>query len=790
MRFLLIQILLLTATTAKVSAQNTSFSEMVNTQAKNREKIYIHFNQDRYFKGDTVWFKAYLFTDGRPSNTSKNFYLELLNSSGQVSSRFTAPIIASTSSGFAVISANDGDLVTQCRAYTVATLNGDTSLLYKKTLQILNRVQSSDAKIHVNASAKFLPEGGNWVAGLPTVLAFKITGDNEFPLEAEGRIKDQNGKDVAEFATVHDGMGSCTIIPRNNYSYTAIWQTKDGQHHSTKLPPVLEQGVVLQVSAASNSRKVALFRTNQVGEEDRTLSLLAVLNGTVVYQSIVHLEHETSARITIPTAGLPTGILYLTVFNSKQQPLTERISFVNNDNYGFEVKALPESLRKEKRSRNKITLFKPDSLRANLSISVTDAEFADGSSDADNIITHLLLTGDLHGKIYQPGYYFRNREDSTIRNLDLVMLTNGWRKYKWTAAPLPQNPLIESEYLTISGKLQDAFKGTSSKEAAINGIITPADGESALLDFSETKNGGFYKAGVIFYGEGSVMFKFSSNRNRTATVLPIELSNGLLPSYPFKINAAAEILKMTAFERKDTLPPKYDLLHSGPRNHVLDEVVIKGTASTNMEALDKKYTQGLFRGGISRNIDLGSDPKSINYLSFFQYLQMNIPGLQISGATSLAPGITWRKAPVKFYLNNNESSPADIRALPMAEMDYVKIYDPSQGGIFQSEGGVIAVYSKGGRGIRNSADNSPRSKITGYSPVKEFYMPEPATELTAANDVVDNRSTLLWKPNVLFDEKTHKLELPFFYNGFTKKLKIVLEGINAAGKMVHFERVY
>ena len=59
----------------RLSAQNidsalNAFSSILPT-----EKIYIHYDkQGGYLAGETIWFKAYLYSNGKPSGLSNNFF--------------------------------------------------------------------------------------------------------------------------------------------------------------------------------------------------------------------------------------------------------------------------------------------------------------------------------------------------------------------------------------------------------------------------------------------------------------------------------------------------------------------------------------------------------------------------------------------------------------------------------------------------------------------------------------------------------------------------------------------
>jgi uncharacterized protein YfaS (alpha-2-macroglobulin family) len=52
----------------------------------------------------------------------------------------------------------------------------------------------------------------------------------------------------------------------------------------------------------------------------------------------------------------------------------------------------------------------------------------------------------------------------------------------------------------------------------------------------------------------------------------------------------------------------------------------------------------------------------------------------------------------------------------------------------------------------------------------------------------DNRTTLLWKPNLQLD-KAGKAKLDFFNNDFAKKWKVVVQGMDRQGQLVFSEYI-
>jgi hypothetical protein len=78
--------------------------------------------------------------------------------------------------------------------------------------------------------------------------------------------------------------------------------------------------------------------------------------------------------------------------------------------------------------------------------------------------------------------------------------------------------------------------------------------------------------------------------------------------------------------------------------------------------------------------------------------------------------------------------------------------------------------------------------LIGYSAPKEFYSPN-YLENSPLNERADMRTTLLWKPYILTDKDSKRVNIDFFNNDITKKMRIVLEGFNEDGKLTHIEQI-
>jgi len=63
------------------------------------EKIYLHYDKEYYVAGETIWFKAYLFSNGKPSGISNNVIVQFLDSKGRVVANNYYPVTGAVAKG-------------------------------------------------------------------------------------------------------------------------------------------------------------------------------------------------------------------------------------------------------------------------------------------------------------------------------------------------------------------------------------------------------------------------------------------------------------------------------------------------------------------------------------------------------------------------------------------------------------------------------------------------------------------------------------------------------------------
>lgn len=786
-----------------LAAFNSAFSQTVDSlleiqrAADPREKVYVQFDKAYYNPGETIWFKAYLFADATPSQVSKNFYAEFLDEKGNVLNQVTAPIAFSGASGSYAIDSNFAKQALYFRAFTASMLNDDTCFLFTKAIRILSpkAAATKTTTLPQPPTLRFLPEGGEWTAGLPSTIAFIATNQQGLPVDISGIITDNIGAKLTDFRTLHNGMGSVIFTPEEGRTYTASWKAGNKQY-TTPLPPVRIQGIGLRVAEAENGRRFTLYRATQTDEALMELRVIACMNQHLAFQAYINMRGKTVATGLFPTKDLPSGILQITVLDKNNKPVAERVCFVNNHEYEFDSDAFLSQRNLTRRGLNSVEITVSDTVPANLSLAITDANLNQTNTMDDNIVSRLLLTSDLRGKIVNPYYYFYSNDDSVSAYLDLVMLTHGWRRYNWQdvfAGKAPSPRWKESNYLNLSGTIAGLPPGGYSPDLQLVGILQTPDSAKTVLTLPVDRKGTVFTDGLVFYGNAKLFFNFNK-KSLSFDKSMLMVDNGLRKGYRKAVldsatkTDLADVGADVVANNQNITKLAQEANRQAAKKGTLQTVTVTAKAKTPKEKLEDKYVSGLFAGD-AYSFDLVNDPLSRGYTDIFQYLQGKVAGLQISTNFD-GVSLQWRGSTPALYLNEMQVNADMIRSTSVSDIAYIKVFRPGESVMRRGgDGGVIAIYTRrGGDALPDpNAKSMNAVQLTGYTPIKEFYSPDYATpsERDALDDV---RSTLYWNPAIYLDKTRRRVRLHFYNNDVTKRFRLIMEGINADGKLVHIEK--
>ncbi|HLY71471.1 MAG TPA: hypothetical protein VKR53_17170 [Puia sp.] len=777
---------------------------MISVYASNyqQEKVYVQIDKNLYNPGETIWFKAYVFSGNLPSTTSKNFYAELSDDNGNLLQRKIAPLYESTAAGNFDIPANIKSNHLHFRAYTVWMMNFDTAFLYDKDIRIINK--NSDSSKNTETVQKrylqFFPEGGDMIAGLENNIAFKAVDQYGKPIAIKGILQDASGKTIADFNSVHDGMGKLLLSPDKTDAFTAVWNDDLGTEHKTELPAVKSSGVVMRVLPANKKVFFSISRSSADSQQYSHLSIIACMHQFVVYKAKINLEENFMSGGAIPTDQLPSGVLQITVFNSDEMPVAERVVFVNNHDYELIPGIINTAKSLVRRGRNEIAIAIPDTLQANFSIAITDA-MADGEKpNEDNIISRLLLTGDIKGEVNDPYYYFANSSDSLMGRLDLVMLTHGWRRFKWSDLAKGKEPVLkyhDQDYISANAEVFGINASQIAHNEAMNLIIKRKDSSTQMLQVPRLTGTKFGVSGLVFYDTATAYYQFNVSHT-LSTQAAIVFSNGLyggvrkIKPNPYPFNAWT-LDDSASLKRNRFIEDAVANNDADQKIKTLATVTIKAREKSPSQKLDETYSSGLFSGGDAYIFNVMDDKAGVGFPDILTYLQGKVPGLIISMNGNGQATLSWRGGKPSVFLNEMQIDISQIQNTPVADIAMVKVFRPGGANSILGGGGsgAIAVYTKkGGEGSAGNVDfkGLEKARLIGYSAVKEFYSPDYANN-PDANPGADVRTTLYWNPYILADKSNKRATIQFYNNDISKRVRIVIEGVNQEGKLAHVEKI-
>jgi len=761
-----------------------------------KEKMHIHFDKQVYNQDETIWYKLYLLTDNIPSPLSKNVYVDWYDAEGKMLRQTVGPLFQSTTKGsFDIPTGYKGDFV-RVKAYTRWMLNDDTSFVYQKDIRI-NKIGKPEKKqVVLRTKLELFPEGGSIVAGLEEKIAFKATNQFGIPVLVKGALLNDKNKVLDSLRVLHDGMGTFFLRPSAGEKYRVDWTDENGIKGSTVITGIQQEGVALSIQGTNDKALIQVQRTANVEDNSKQLFLLVHMNERPIYKVQLKMTEKTVLNTAIPIEELQTGILQFSLFTNNWLPLEERILFVNNRMHEFNARVNPGIIDLKKRGRNVVEVFVSDTAVTNMSVSITDAELA--GPEQYTIFSDFLLSNQLRGYIHNPAYYLKSDADSITRRLDLVMMTNGWRRFDWDKIRAAKEPLLqyqpETDFMKLQGKVYGMETVRSAAGAQLNLILANKDSSSSMYFVPVQKDGTFEEPGVFFFDTARVYYNLNDNNKTAGRVTQVQLSNGLLKKQPgstIRMDQQPYLQTWSdsiALARMNMFLLEEEKLRKSMASTTLQEVVVKAKTKSPMQIIDEKYASGLFSGGDAYSFDLISDRSAMGAFNVLTYLQGKVAGLQISGSGSQM-SMSWRGGTPSLYLNEMISNVEMVQAIPVSDIAYIKVMRPP---FFGAGGGgadgAIAIYTKkGGDEKRNdpSKKGIETTILAGYSRFKEFY--NPSYEKEATYDA-DTRSTLYWNPYVMTNKKTPRFRIEFYNNDFSKKLLLILEGINADGKMTRTVR--
>ena len=838
----LLHILLLTFAVSSLYAQSEETNRILSylQKAMNfnkvvpQEKVYLHFDNMGYFENETLWFKAYVTrTDnGHPSDLSKVLYVELLNPTGDVLQTLKYPIDSlGMSHGEMKLDTILGSGLYEVRAYTRYMTNWGTNAVFSRVIPVFktpkqegdysdltivpisyhhrlpNRREPMDTlylqavgegiytdDLNKTISVNFYPEGGDLIVGKRCRVAMLAVDDNGHPYASEGFVMNGAGDVLASVQTDTLGRGFFEIVPDTS---TLTFQMRNLQKKEKRqvqffaLPQAKTEGCTLSLDAVSEQMLATLQCTD--GICGNMLGYVLMHNGNIVRCDTI--KAVPLLEIELDRTTMPEGVNQLTVIDSWGRIMAERLFFIcpkPNKADSIQVTTLTQRLK----PCGKVEMELRTRPSANLSFSAMDAQTMTNGKQG-NMKTWMLLSSDVRGYIHNVDYYFEADDKEHRESADLLMLTQGWRRYDWRLMSerytfRKAQPIEDQFYLY--GQLREYRKRNPVPNVKLYVSLYNEKGQS-LLGNAVTDSLGNYAFKMPFMDGEWKMFIYTTRETkggekRKTYYVGIDRQFSPVPRYLTPLETEIlHPLKPNAFVRNPfaELEEEDEFIPITEKNHVLNNVTVKAKRRyfTNDDWRYKNEAYGKIYASLYYNADRELDnildrgepvPRTSDFISRKLGTELDKYGYE---ARNKRKGRN-----IAFVVDNNEGGGYSnwLNYIKSIYIVFNERISPTLGmwEIIESPEHNIIVYlythrifsSESNKGLR-------RTYFQGFNQASTFK----TEDYNVIPPMADFRRTIWWQPDIITDAQG-KAKVEFFNNSTCEEMYISVEGMTLDGKIL------
>ena len=739
------------------------------------EKLYLRPDRPAYVSGETMWFKinAVEGTTQQPLAASTVAYVEVLSPTQEPVLQVKIALRAARGQGSLVLPAALASGQYTVRAYTSWMKNFGPAYYFHCPLTIVNTRQPLGLPLRPPAATydpQFFPEGGYLVRGLISKVGFKLTDAAGRGVGAEVEVLDAAGTSVARFRTLWAGMGSFTFTPAQaGAAYRAVIKLATGQTLTETLPPVRAQGYALHLDE-TDPRNLLVVVQAESSAATETLFLLGHAGPRVLLAAETRIRRG-QVEFTVPRSQLAAGISHFTLFNSRHQPLCERLYF-SPPAAPLVLAAQTDQSAYATRAPVTLQLAAAGPQPADLSVAVYQLDSLSAAGGAD-ITSYLWLTSDLKGPVESPGRYFATIPEAAAA-ADNLMLTQGWSRFRW-ADVLANQPdslayLPELHGHLVQGRVVDSRTGAPA--AGVVAYLSAPSRRVRLATAISQRDGRVQFELPGLYGPRQLVAQCDQgdSLHRVELLSPFAPPGAPAPAAPLPPTAAAERLAASLLRRHvqaevaqyygDGRPVRYvvpPLADSGtfygrPSEHYLLD---KFTRFKVLEEVLREYVPGVL-------VRIRKDG--------FHFV---VPDYQ-ARETMENPLVLLDGVPI-FNLNRLMAfDPLKVRELDVITNHYFLGPVRHNGLVsFRTYRGDLAGFPLDAQALL--------LEYEGAQGQREFYAPRYDTPAARQSRRPDFRNLLYWNPTVLTRPGT-SAALTFYTSDQVGTYRVVVQGLTAAGQ--------
>ncbi|MFR9602750.1 MAG: hypothetical protein SNG02_02635 [Rikenellaceae bacterium] len=760
------------------------------------EKLYLQTDKPYYSTNETIWIKGYLVNaiTHAPLNNSNFIYVELTNTEGELFSRIE--IRRDSTSGFSGYLDLDSKMDAgeyMLRGYTKWMTNSDRELFFQKNIPIISPIPEGSAaakalnsdeptaKERREAAKKeraaeaqkleynlqFFPEGGGLVAGVPQLVAFKALAEDGLSIELKGAVYNSKDEFVSNIETFNDGMGYVQLnIPEGEQYYAEV---RSAEYVSRRfdLPLSSASQIALKVSRSGTNFYYQVLANSP--EQLEEMNVIIHTRGKIV--SVNRVEAGKAHRISQDL--LLDGVSVISVVDRLNRVVSERIVFkkpVASPTISFTTNATNYEAREMVTLDLQIKGSDGNPSQGEFAISVVDDKTIPQDSTLSNAVSYLLLSSEIKGNIENPGSYFIDNSKLADSKLDLLMMTQGWRRFDLEKILDPTtNHRREVQYedmVRVDGEVKGFFGNDARKPT-----LAVTCQRLGLIDSYELDESNRFSLLELDVPDSAVYVIYAKGRNG-GNYLTLKVNEERLPD-----PVAAKVL----YRDREIVP--FSFINQSMESFYNDG----GLRMIELEAVEVK-TQKVSK---IQNSAFASKNTTREDLQYWGTMSLENLLYTYTGFKSDGTYVYYQNSsdPVNFYVNGMEEMFTNLSFITVDLIEEIAFFTESEAlGLYTNRvGGVFSIVLVDGASIPRVRRPNIISYVSqGYQASKEFYQPTYETKWKKDNLPMDSRTTIFWSGEVTPDQNGDA-SVEFYTADKSTNYKVIVEGVMQNGEICHSE---
>lgn len=706
-----------------------------------KENVYVHFNKSCYLPGNNIWFKIYVTEPmtGLLNTYTKNLYVELYDQKGKLLQQKILSVISGVTDNVIKLDENASPGQYTFRAYTNWMRNFYSTEEFDTRLTIIGEEKQGSPLKEPEFDVQFFPESGTLLEGIFNRVAVKALDPNGKSVQLSGKIIGDKNDTVVSFRLDQKGMGEFVLNPSSGSAYKALIILPDGKEQSVKLPVVESKGLIVSVNALLKNRIVVEIKSNKstIGN-GRKFYILVHNNGNVyktLTTSLTPDQNQVSFSFDKSEAG--NGVNCLTVFDENFKPVAERLFYNKTADIKGSIDIRQEVVNDSVQFDLSVANNPSKHLFSDLSLSVLP-EGTISNKFTNSLLANVLLESGVKGEIEDPNYYFEKDDAEHLRAMDLLLLTQGWRKYDWNDIMTNKKrlPFEFERGFTISGMVKRWPSGKEDYGSRVT-IISPENKVFGIINVDLA--GRFSFQGLNLKDSSRVVVSASSSKgaNWNQTILadlePFHKTDSAIAVKPV-INYINEPVE-----------------NAEPPLKLMPGVIQLPEVSVTAERINP-FQRSIYVSMMDKSVEITKE--NYNHFTSLENLLLMEFNVRLSvdsdGNYSLDMGRAQKSATPKLIIDDIEAP--DLNYLAMYSIDQIEAVSVNKdGNPIVGDGGALIIKTRKTPIDWGSSppSNMKRFLVNGYALPVKYYTPKYLQ--SPESETYQKYASVFWKPDIKID---------------------------------------